>query len=76
MCVKAVERWEQATDLILRREGLLVKLEQFERSASDPNRFFAKDNGQLVSLGEIQLAYWCNLSWPYTYNKCVFCSVR
>lgn len=43
--IEAVERWEQATDLILRREALLVKLEQFERNASDPNRFFAKTNG-------------------------------
>ena len=46
VCVKAIERWEQATDLVLCREAVLVKLEQFERSASDPNRFFAKDNGQ------------------------------
>ncbi|KAL8616651.1 hypothetical protein ACOMHN_031633 [Nucella lapillus] len=42
---EVVEQWEQATDLILRREALLVKLEQFERTASDPNRFFAKTNG-------------------------------
>ncbi|XP_076443438.1 coiled-coil domain-containing protein 87-like isoform X3 [Babylonia areolata] len=43
--LEAVERWEQATELILRRETLLVRLEQFERNASDPNRFFAKSNG-------------------------------
>ncbi|XP_070208925.1 coiled-coil domain-containing protein 87-like isoform X4 [Littorina saxatilis] len=43
--IEAVERWEQVTELILRREALLVKLEHFERSASDPNRFFAKENG-------------------------------
>lgn len=43
--IEAMERWEQAAELILRREGLLVKLEQFERSASDPNRFFEKVKG-------------------------------
>nr|KAG5696309.1 hypothetical protein BaRGS_027919 [Batillaria attramentaria] len=42
---EAVERWESATEMILKREALLVKLEQFERSASDPNRFFEKVNG-------------------------------
>lgn len=42
---EAVERWEVASDLILQREALLVKLEQFERSASDPNRFFEKVKG-------------------------------
>ncbi|PVD19306.1 hypothetical protein C0Q70_19793 [Pomacea canaliculata] len=42
---EAVEQWEKITDLILQREALLVKLEQFERLASNPNRFFEKVNG-------------------------------
>ncbi|XP_020621129.1 coiled-coil domain-containing protein 87-like [Orbicella faveolata] len=36
--------WEIATEVILQRESLMTKLEDFERTASDPNRFFAKDN--------------------------------
>ncbi|XP_052280455.1 coiled-coil domain-containing protein 87-like isoform X2 [Dreissena polymorpha] len=39
---EAIERWEKVTQMILRREELLVKLEKFERTASDPNRFFEK----------------------------------
>lgn len=39
---EVIERWEKITDLILKREELLSKLEKFERSASDPNRFFQK----------------------------------
>ncbi|XP_052796425.1 coiled-coil domain-containing protein 87-like isoform X2 [Mya arenaria] len=39
---QAIELWEAVTSKILRREELLVKLEKFERSASDPNRFFEK----------------------------------
>ena len=34
--------WETATDLIIKREELIAKLENFERLASDPNRFFEK----------------------------------
>lgn len=32
--------WEQAARLIQQRELLLSKLEDFEREASDPSRFF------------------------------------
>lgn len=39
---EAIENWEKVTQLILKREELLVKLEKFERMASDPNRFFEK----------------------------------
>ncbi|XP_053405914.1 uncharacterized protein LOC123566374 isoform X2 [Mercenaria mercenaria] len=39
---EAIEQWEKVTDLVLKREALLVKLEKFERMASDPNRFFEK----------------------------------
>lgn len=34
--------WEKATEMILKREELVGKLEKFERLASDPNRFFEK----------------------------------
>ncbi|KAL4227253.1 Coiled-coil domain-containing protein 87 [Mactra antiquata] len=40
----AIERWEKVASLIIKREELLVKLEKFERNASDPNRFFEKGN--------------------------------
>lgn len=39
---QAIDRWEKVTELILKREDLLAKLEKFERAASDPNRFFEK----------------------------------
>ncbi|KAK2157092.1 hypothetical protein LSH36_199g05026 [Paralvinella palmiformis] len=39
---EAVEIWEQAIDLVLQREAVIAKLENFERLASDPNRFFEK----------------------------------
>ncbi|XP_048734506.1 coiled-coil domain-containing protein 87-like isoform X3 [Ostrea edulis] len=41
---EAIDRWEKVTELILKREELLAKLEKFERAASDPNRFFEKGN--------------------------------
>lgn len=41
---EAIERWELVADSILQREALLTKLENFERHASDPNRFFNKDS--------------------------------
>lgn len=37
---EAIAAWEQATRLIQKRELLLSRLEDFEREASDPNRFF------------------------------------
>ncbi|XP_046358594.2 coiled-coil domain-containing protein 87-like [Haliotis rufescens] len=39
---EVMEKWESAADLILKREALMEKLENFERRASDPNRFFEK----------------------------------
>jgi len=42
--LEALTFWEIATEVILQRESLMTKLEDFERTASDPNRFFAKDN--------------------------------
>lgn len=40
--MQAIEDWEKATDLIVERERCIYELENFERVASDPNRFFAK----------------------------------
>lgn len=40
--LKALEYWESAADLIVRREGFIYDLESFERLASDPNRYFVK----------------------------------
>ncbi len=42
--MQALTFWEIATEVILERESLMTKLEDFERTASDPNRFFAKGN--------------------------------
>ena len=39
---QAIVSWEAATQAILERENLITKLEDFERTASDPNRFFEK----------------------------------
>ncbi|GCC38088.1 hypothetical protein chiPu_0016599 [Chiloscyllium punctatum] len=39
---KALEAWEAAVKLIKERECILSNLEQFERFASNPNRFFVK----------------------------------
>ncbi|KAM8972009.1 coiled-coil domain-containing protein 87 [Pelodytes ibericus] len=39
---KAVEMWEKAVKVIKEREHILAELEMFERTASDPNRFFQK----------------------------------
>ena len=46
---QAMDRWEETTDLILEREILLEKLEKFERKASDPNRFFEKNERGSIS---------------------------
>lgn len=40
--VPAIEDWEKATDLIVEREKCIFELENFERTASDPNRYFLK----------------------------------
>ena len=37
-----IVHWEAAVKLILSRENLITRLEDFERFASDPNRFFEK----------------------------------
>ena len=37
-----IDDWETATDLIVQREKYIFELENFERFASDPNRFFLK----------------------------------
>ncbi|XP_043092323.1 coiled-coil domain-containing protein 87 isoform X2 [Puntigrus tetrazona] len=39
---EAIAAWEQAARLIQKRELLLSRLEDFERKASDPNRFFQR----------------------------------
>lgn len=39
---ESLEHWEEVTSLIVEREGYMAKLEHFERTASDPNRFFEK----------------------------------
>ncbi|XP_065911737.1 uncharacterized protein [Dysidea avara] len=38
---KALQIWEEASELIEHREKLLKRLEQFERNASDPARYFS-----------------------------------
>lgn len=42
VCPQAIAAWEQAARLIQKRELLLSRLEDFERKASDPNRFFQR----------------------------------
>ncbi|XP_026866912.2 coiled-coil domain-containing protein 87 isoform X2 [Electrophorus electricus] len=39
---EAIVAWEKATNLIQQREKVLLQLEQFEKVASDPNRFFQR----------------------------------
>ncbi|XP_028407068.1 coiled-coil domain-containing protein 87-like isoform X2 [Dendronephthya gigantea] len=39
---EVLQHWETAVKLILAREALIMKLEDFERLASDPNRFFER----------------------------------
>lgn len=53
---EAITRWEKITELILKREELLSKLEKFERAASDPNRFFQKGQkrSSVIRLKEAQ----------------------
>ena len=36
----AVALWEAASDAVAAREACILKLERFERQASDPHRFF------------------------------------
>ena len=42
MQFQIIANWEVAAGLIVQRERLLERLEQFERFASDPNRFFTR----------------------------------
>ncbi|XP_016390477.1 coiled-coil domain-containing protein 87-like isoform X1 [Sinocyclocheilus rhinocerous] len=47
---EAIAAWEQAARLIQKRELLLSRLEDFEREASDPNRFFQRGyNGSSIA---------------------------
>ncbi|KAK1789504.1 hypothetical protein P4O66_015417, partial [Electrophorus voltai] len=39
----AIVAWEKATNLIQQREKVMLQLEQFEKVASDPNRFFQRE---------------------------------
>ncbi|XP_072038414.1 coiled-coil domain-containing protein 87-like [Amphiura filiformis] len=39
---ESIGAWEEASDVILHRESILARLEEFERFASDPDRFFRK----------------------------------
>lgn len=59
---QSLASWEVATEAILERESLMTKLEDFERTASDPNRFFVKGNMRLISNRkfEICLGWWLN----------------
>lgn len=52
--IQVVETWGQVSELIAEREVLMASLESFERSASDPNRFFEKGpkGSSLVRLNE------------------------
>lgn len=40
----AINDWEKITELIIQRENLILELENFERNASDPNRYYQKLN--------------------------------
>ena len=42
--LQAIEAWEYGSCLVLKREAYVAQLENFERQASDPNRFFEKGN--------------------------------
>ncbi|XP_069480108.1 coiled-coil domain-containing protein 87 [Ambystoma mexicanum] len=42
LILQAVSAWEKVSQVIHRREQLLAKLELFEQTASDPNRFFQR----------------------------------
>ncbi|XP_028416797.1 coiled-coil domain-containing protein 87-like isoform X3 [Dendronephthya gigantea] len=39
---QVLQHWETAVKLILAREALITKLEDFERLSSDPNHFFER----------------------------------
>ena len=41
---KAIQFWEKTASLILSRENIIYELEEFEKGASDPNRYFLKSN--------------------------------
>lgn len=47
---EALADWESATDLIIEREKFIYDLENFERYASDPNRFFLKGTSSFNSV--------------------------
>ncbi|XP_061109177.1 coiled-coil domain-containing protein 87 [Conger conger] len=42
---EAIVEWERTAQLIQQRETVLAQLEQFEKDASDPNRFFQQGYG-------------------------------
>ena len=48
----AIELWEAVAAAILDREALLLELERFEESASDPLRFFAKSGASQDRMDE------------------------
>ncbi|XP_014681266.1 PREDICTED: uncharacterized protein LOC106821108 [Priapulus caudatus] len=41
---EAAELWEQSAQLVIDREKVIAKLERFERTASDPARFFNRES--------------------------------
>ena len=52
-----LQQWEVAVKLILSRESLITKLEDFERLASDPNRFFEKGTWSNSSASRRQVVF-------------------
>jgi hypothetical protein len=40
--MNAIDDWEKVTEIIIERETFIYQLENFERIASDPNRYFVK----------------------------------
>ncbi|EDO46117.1 predicted protein [Nematostella vectensis] len=42
---EALASWEAAAEVVLERESVMTQLEDFERMASDPNRFFDRGAG-------------------------------
>lgn len=57
LCLQAIAAWEEVARLIQKRELLLCKLEDFEREAPDPSRFFQRGRSDAQN----------NEFWPLKY---------
>ncbi|KAI8897388.1 hypothetical protein BC833DRAFT_565844 [Globomyces pollinis-pini] len=54
---QAIRLWQEVSNLIMERESLLVEIESFEMTASDPMRYFSKNqlNGSASRLKEAEM---------------------